>query len=89
MPPPPLPSPDSRWRCGRCGNLTRFDVTRVTRHTEFWHFDLPGEASVETVDVLEDTVQRVRCRWCESVDDVELVLRTDVAAEAAAPSGPE
>ena len=26
-----LPGPDQRWRCGGCGNLTRFDVARSRR----------------------------------------------------------
>ena len=47
MPTPTLPTAESRWRCARCGNLTRFDVTRRTRTVEFWHFDLPGEPQVE------------------------------------------
>lgn len=82
VPTPTLPASDQRWRCTRCGNLTRFDVTRTTRRVEFWHFDLPGAAQVESTEVLEETVERVRCRWCESVSDVELVARTDVSAAA-------
>ncbi|WP_231126564.1 hypothetical protein [Motilibacter aurantiacus] len=72
---PALPGPASRWRCARCGNLTRFDVTRRSRVTEFWHFDLPGEPRVESVEVHEEQVEQVRCRWCDSVDDVEVVPR--------------
>jgi hypothetical protein len=43
---------------------------------EYWHFDLPGEPAVETVDVLEQMVERLRCRWCDATDGVELVPRT-------------
>ncbi|RKS74050.1 hypothetical protein CLV35_2549 [Motilibacter peucedani] len=82
MPTPTLPTAESRWRCARCGNLTRFDVTRRTRTVEFWHFDLPGEPQVEVSERLDDVVERVRCRWCESADDVELVLRTDADPQA-------
>ena len=36
------PSTDTRWRCSQCGNLTRFDVVRVSRTREFWHQELSG-----------------------------------------------
>jgi hypothetical protein len=39
-----LPDPTQRWRCGGCGNLTRFDLTRTRRTTEYWHVDLAGDA---------------------------------------------
>ena len=34
---------DTRWRCGRYGDLTRFDVVRSSRVREYWHLDLGGE----------------------------------------------
>ena len=71
----PVPGPDSRWRCTLCGNLTRFDVVRVTRSKEYVHADLSGEQSVESREVLDDTVEHVTCRWCNSVDSVEVVPR--------------
>ena len=71
----PAPTPTTRWRCTLCGNLTRFDVTRTTRATEFVHVDLSGEPRVEERDVLADTIERVTCRWCNAVDQVELVDR--------------
>ena len=71
----PLPSATTRWRCTRCGNLTRFDVTRSTRAREFLHLDLAGDPIVEEREVLEDTVEQVRCRWCDGIDCVELVDR--------------
>ncbi|MDQ1614640.1 MAG: hypothetical protein QOJ60_579, partial [Actinomycetota bacterium] len=37
---PPDVTPQTRWRCARCGNLTRFDVTRRSRVREFVHLDL-------------------------------------------------
>jgi hypothetical protein len=73
--PVPLPSPDTRWRCARCGNLTRFDVTRSSRVREYVHLDLAGEPSVEETLVLEEVVEQVRCRWCDAADTVELVPR--------------
>jgi hypothetical protein len=73
----PVPTPDdkSRWRCTLCGNLTRFDVTRTTRVREFVHLDLSGEPTVEERDVLADTIEHVTCRWCNAVDQVEVIDR--------------
>ena len=73
--PVPQPDPDTRWRCSLCGNLTRFDVTRGTRTREYVHVDLAGEATVEERDLLEDTVEHVICRWCNAVDQIEIVAR--------------
>ena len=82
----PLPTSTTRWRCTRCGNLTRFDVTRSSRVREFVHVDLAGEQVVEERDVLAESLESVRCRWCDGVDTVELVPRPDDgAAEAAEP----
>ncbi len=79
----PLPTPTTRWRCTACGNLTRFDVTRTSRVTEFVHLDLAGSATVEERTVHDDVVERVRCRWCDADDSVELVPRADVEAQVA------
>lgn len=68
-----LPGPTQRWRCGGCGNLTRFDVTRVRRTTEFWHFDLAGGHRIEDTSVQAEVVETVTCRWCGGTDTVELV----------------
>ena len=75
----PIPGPQQRWRCGGCGNLTRFDVTRTRRTTEFWHFDLAGEHEVEETELREQSVESVTCRWCGRDDATELVERKDVA----------
>jgi RNase P subunit RPR2 len=74
-----ISAPDSttRWRCARCGNLTRFDVVRSTRSTQYWHFDLAGEVSVEEENVVEDEIQAVTCRWCGATDTVELIARVE------------
>ena len=82
----PVPGPAQRWRCGGCGNLTRFDVGRARRTTEFWHFDLAGDHRVEHVDVHEETVESVTCRWCGRADAVELVTRADVGEQDVAGS---
>jgi hypothetical protein len=78
----PLPDATTRWRCARCGNLTRFDVTRRARTREFLHLDLAGGSVVEEREVLDEVVESVHCRWCDGVDTVELVPRLDGAAEA-------
>lgn len=79
----PEPTASTRWRCTSCGNLTRFDVTRSSRVTEFVHLDLAGAAVVEERTVHSERVEQVRCRWCDAVDSVELVPRADVEAELA------
>lgn len=71
----PVPDTETRWRCRLCGNLTRFDVTRTTRAVEFVHLDLGGEERVDDRQILADTIQQVRCRWCDAVDSVELIPR--------------
>jgi hypothetical protein len=78
---PDLPGPVERWRCGGCGNLTRFDVARSRRTTEFWHFDLAGDHEVEDSAVREEVVEAVTCRWCGRDDAIEVVDRAgaDVA----------
>ncbi len=74
-----LPDPDQRWRCAGCGNLTRFDVSRTRRTTEFWHFDLAGDHRIEESDVVAETVESVTCRWCGRSDAIELVARSHSA----------
>ncbi len=69
------PGSTERWRCTACGNLTRFDVTRTERAVEFVHVDLAGLPSVEEREVLSATVEHVTCRWCNAVDQVEVVPR--------------
>ena len=76
-----IPDDGQRWRCGGCGNLTRFDVTRSRRTTEFWHFDLAGDHRVEETEVEDQTVESVTCRWCGRADAIELVARTEVPAD--------
>lgn len=77
--PVPLPDSTTRWRCGGCGNLTRFDVARTRRTTEYWHFDLAGHHEVEHTDVQNEVVETVTCRWCGRSDAVELVPRAEPA----------
>lgn len=70
-----LPGEEDRFRCGHCGNLTRFDVLRTMRVREYWHLSMAGEPVVEEREVLNEVVEQVRCRWCSASDRVELVPR--------------
>ncbi|TML79366.1 MAG: hypothetical protein E6G04_05890 [Actinobacteria bacterium] len=63
----------TRYRCAACGNLTRFDV-EARRHTRrFLHFSLAGEPTVEEEEVLEETIERVTCRWCGNSEQIETI----------------
>ncbi|MFJ5613266.1 hypothetical protein ACIQCJ_28275 [Streptomyces sp. NPDC093221] len=85
--PVPMPTATTRWRCTQCGNLTRFDVTRSTRVVEYVHLDLGGEPRIEETDVLTETVESVRCRWCNAADQIELVDRPGAAVAAGTSEG--
>lgn len=74
-----LPDASQRWRCTGCGNLTRFDVSRTRRTTEFWHFDLAGDHVVEEEQVKGEDLESVTCRWCGRSDAIEVVNRNDAA----------
>jgi hypothetical protein len=76
-----IPDATHRWRCGGCGNLTRFDVTRTRRTTEFWHFDLAGDHVVEEEAVRDESVETVSCRWCGREDAIELVARNEAGVD--------
>lgn len=77
-----LPQAHQRWRCAGCGNLTRFDVARSRRTTEFWHFDLAGDHEVEQTELREEVMESVTCRWCGRSDAIELVDRNDVEGDS-------
>lgn len=72
-----LPGEQTRWRCSRCGNLTRFDVIRSRRTKEYWHFELGGESAVESSELLREVLEQVICRWCGADDSIEIVARPD------------
>jgi hypothetical protein len=74
-----IPNTTNRWRCGGCGNLTRFDVTRSRKTEEYWHFDLSGEPVIESTDLKDENVESVTCRWCGRADAIELIDRNDAA----------
>ena|GEM_PF-180788 len=74
---PALPDEASRLRCGHCGNLTRFDVVRTIRSSEFWHATLAGDVEIDETTVLAEDVETIRCRWCSATDHIEIVPRPE------------
>ncbi len=59
------------YRCAHCGNRTRFDVYETVRRRRFAHFTLGGEVSIDEEEILDATVERVVCRWCDRDDAIE------------------
>ena len=41
------------------------------RSRSFYHYTLGGLASVEEEEILEREIEEVRCRWCNSAENVE------------------
>lgn len=63
-----------RYRCGGCGNLTRFDVVATRRTRAFHHYSVSGDLTVEDEEVLDERIDTVECRWCGASDDrIEIV----------------
>jgi hypothetical protein len=62
-----------RYRCGACGNLTRFDVVTNRRTRAFHHYSVGGDLSIEDVEVLEESVEDVTCRWCGNGKSIEVI----------------
>ncbi len=60
------------YRCGVCGNRTRFDVYESLRRRQFQHFTLGGELTVEEDETIEAALERVVCRWCGRSDQIEV-----------------
>ena len=61
-----------RYRCGACGNRTRFTVTATRRTRAFHHFTIGGELTIEDEELLDESVDSVACRWCGNGDAVEV-----------------
>jgi hypothetical protein len=59
------------YRCAHCGNRTRFDVYETLRRRRFFHFTLGGELGIDEEEILDATVERVVCRWCDRDDAIE------------------
>jgi len=77
-----LPGRGERLRCAACGNLTRFDVVASRRTAAFWHYTVAGELTVEDQRDLATVAEEVRCRWCGSDAQVEVVPSFGAAAPA-------
>jgi hypothetical protein len=73
----------TRYRCAGCGNLTRFDVAISRRTREYHHFTVGGDLEVEAVEVVEESIESVQCRWCGATGDRIEVLAGDDEAGAA------
>ena len=77
--------PGHRFRCGACGNLTRFDVVATERTRRFHHLELGGRGVVEEEEVLDRAVESVTCRWCGRDDAIvvePVAALDDESAEA-------
>ncbi|MEM9034448.1 MAG: hypothetical protein AAGA99_10850 [Actinomycetota bacterium] len=68
---------ERRYRCASCGNLTRFDVTITRRERAYHHYTVGGRLNVEDVDVLEEIIENVHCRWCGPPGQVEEIDATE------------
>ena len=64
----------TRYRCGACGNLTRFDVVATRRTRAFHHYTVGGDLSVDDEELIDERVEEVTCRWCaasgEQIEEV-------------------
>jgi hypothetical protein len=63
------PVTTTRYRCGACGNVTRFDVVATRRTRSFHHYSIGGELEIEDEEVLDEQIERVTCRWCNASGD--------------------
>jgi hypothetical protein len=63
----------TRYRCAACGNLTRFNVVTNRRTRAYHHFSVGGDLTVEDVEVLDEAVEEVSCRWCGNGNAIEVV----------------
>ena len=72
---------DTRYRCAACGNLTRFDVTSSRRTKAYHHYSVGGELTVEDLEVLDEQIESVVCRWCGPSATVESIAADDVSAD--------
>tara|TARA_B100000965_G_scaffold299251_1_gene257612 strand:- start:282 stop:437 length:156 start_codon:yes stop_codon:yes gene_type:complete len=42
----------------------------MQRTAEFHHFTTDGKLAIEDQEILEELIESVKCRWCESGVDV-------------------
>jgi len=55
-------------------------VVTNRRTRAFHHFSIGGDLSIEEVEILDESVEEVSCRWCGNGDAV--VVLEDGAPEA-------
>ena len=80
-----MENPVRRYRCAACGNLTRFDVVATRRTRSFHHYSVGGDLTLEDVEVLDEVVERVTCRWCGASDtSIETLPAQSVGPDPAA-----
>jgi hypothetical protein len=48
-------------------------VVSTRRTTAFWHYSLAGQLAVEEERALEASAEELRCRWCGSTTQVEVI----------------
>jgi hypothetical protein len=60
-----------RYRCGTCGNLTRFEVVMTRRVREIHHIGVDGTPVAHRPQIVAEAVEQVICGWCEQHDRVE------------------
>lgn len=78
-----------RYRCGACGNLTRFDVVTTRRTSAFHHYSVGGDLTVEEEQVLDESVERITCRWCGAgAESIEKLEGSPPNGDLAAPAEP-
>jgi len=77
----------TRYRCGACGNLTRFDVLATRRTRAFHHYTVGGELSVDDEELIEEQVEAVTCRWCGATGEQIEEVAVDGAAGSSSLAG--
>lgn len=77
----------TRYRCGACGNLTRFDVLATRRTRAFHHYTVGGELSVDDEELIEERVEAVTCRWCGATGEQIEEIAVDGTAGSSSLAG--
>jgi hypothetical protein len=75
----------TRYRCAACGNLTRFDITATRKTRAFHHYTVGGELVVENVEVLEESIDEVTCRWCGHGQAIEELAEGELGESEPSP----
>lgn len=66
-----------RYRCGACGNLTRFEVVMSRRTRETHHVGLDGIPVIGGAELLADSAEEVVCAWCGDAGQVAPMTSID------------